>query len=70
MTAEIIAAISKLSAIYTSKGETNNLFKTINSVAIFNIIWSLFIGIFVFFLAPYISRYGVKDLLEHLMLSE
>ena len=62
MTAGIIAAISKLSAIYTSKGETNNLFKTINSVAIFNIIWSLFIGIFVFFLAPYISRYGVKDL--------
>lgn len=62
MTAGIIAAISKLSAIYTSNGETNNLFKTIDSVAIFNIIWSLFIGVFVFFLAPYISRYGVKDL--------
>lgn len=62
MTAGIIAAISKLSAIYTSKGELNNLFKTINTVAFFNIIWSVFIGILVFFLAPYISRYGVKDL--------
>lgn len=62
MTAGIVAALSKISAIYTSKGETNNLFKTINSVAMFNIIWSVFIGFFVFFLTPYISRYGVKDL--------
>ena len=39
MTAGIIAAISQRSAIYQSKGEYNNLFKTIRSVAFFNIIW-------------------------------
>ena len=44
MTAGIIAAISQRAAIYSSKGEYNNLFKTIRSVAFFNIIWFL-IGI-------------------------
>ena len=62
MTAGIIAAISQSSAIYQSKGEYNNLFKTIRSVAFFNIIWSIVIGILVFFLAPYISKYGIKDI--------
>ena len=61
MTAGIIAAISQRSAIYSSKGEYNNLFKTINSVAFFNIIWSIVIGFLVFFLSPYISQYGIKD---------
>ena len=61
MTAGIIAAISQRSAIYQSKGEYNNLFKTIRSVTFFNIIWSIVIGILVFFLAPYISKYGIKD---------
>ena len=61
MTAGIIAAISQRSAIYESTGEYNNLFKTINTVAFFNIIWSIIIGILVFFLAPYISKYGIKD---------
>lgn len=61
MTAGIIAAISQRSAIYESKGEYNNLFKTIHSVAFFNIIWAIAIGIIVFFLAPYISQYGIKD---------
>lgn len=62
MTAGIIAAISQISAIYTSKNQHNNLLKTLKTVASFNIIWAVFIGILVFFLAPYISRYGVKDL--------
>ena len=62
MTAGIIAAISQRAAIYTSRGEYNNLFKTINTVAFFNIIWSIAIGILVFILAPYISQYGVKDM--------
>jgi len=62
MTAGIIAAISQRSAIYQSKGEYTNLFKTIRSVAFFNIIWSIVIGILVFFLAPYISKYGIKDI--------
>ena len=62
MTAGIIAAISQRAAIYTSKREYNNLFKTINTVAFFNIIWSVAIGVLVFILAPYISEYGVKDM--------
>lgn len=61
MTAGIIAAISQRAAIYNSKHEYNNLFKTIRSVAFFNIIWAIAIGIIVFFLAPYISQYGIKD---------
>ena len=61
MTAGIIAAISQRAAIYESKGEYNNLFKTIRSVAFFNIIWAIAIGLIVFFLAPYISQYGIKD---------
>lgn len=61
MTAGIIAAISQRAAIYNSKHEYNNLFKTLRSVAFFNIIWAIAIGIIVFFLAPYISQYGIKD---------
>lgn len=61
MTAGIIAAISQRAAIYESKCEYNNLFKTIRSVAFFNIIWAIAIGVIVFFLAPYISQYGIKD---------
>lgn len=61
MTAGIVAAISQRSAIYDSNREYNNLFKTINTVAFFNIIWSIIIGLLVFFLAPYISNYAIKD---------
>lgn len=62
MTAGIIAAISQISAVYTAKGEINNLNKTVRSVAFFNIIWAVIIGIIVFFLAPFISKYGVNDI--------
>lgn len=62
MTAGIIAAISQVSAIYKSKGQYNNIDKTIKSVASFNIIWSIAIGVMVFFLAPYISKYGIHDM--------
>lgn len=62
MTAGIIAAISQLSAIYKSKGQYNNISKTIRSVAGFNVIWAVAIGIMVFFLAPYISKYGIHDI--------
>ncbi|MBU3108365.1 stage V sporulation protein B [Clostridium gasigenes] len=62
MTAGIIAAISQISAVYTAKGEMNNLTKTVRSVAFFNIIWAVIIGIIVFFLAPFISKYGVNDI--------
>ncbi|WP_195428808.1 stage V sporulation protein B [Clostridium sp. D46t1_190503_E9] len=62
MTAGIIAAISQVSAIYKSKGQYNNISKTIRTVASFNVIWAIAIGIMVFFLAPYISKYGIHDL--------
>ncbi|MDV4150942.1 stage V sporulation protein B [Clostridium sp. AL.422] len=62
MTAGIIAAISQISAIYKSKGQYNNINKTIKSVASFNIIWAIAIGVMVFFLAPYISKYGIHDM--------
>ena len=61
MTAGIIAAISQVSAIYKAKGEIANIKKTIRSVASFNVIWAILIGILVFFLSPYISKYGIRD---------
>ncbi|WP_411168845.1 stage V sporulation protein B [Clostridium sp. MB05] len=62
MTAGIIAAISQVSAIYKSKGQYNNISKTIKTVASFNVIWAIAIGIMVFFLSPYISKYGIHDM--------
>ena len=62
MTAGIIAAISQVSAIYKAKGNYTNINKTIKTVAMFNIIWALIIGITVFFLAPYISKFGIHDM--------
>ena len=61
MTAGIVAALSKVSSVYYERREINNLTKTINSIAIFNIIWALFIGIIVFFCAPLIGKYGIND---------
>lgn len=61
MSAGISASISKISAVYISKNENNNLIKTINNMAIFNLIWAIFISVFVFFLAPIIGKYGVDD---------
>lgn len=61
MTAGIIAAISKISAIYSASNDYGNLFKTIRTVAIFNIIWASLIGVFVFIFAPTIGTYWVKD---------
>ena len=61
MTAGVVAALSKVSAVYYEKSQTNNLTKTINTVAVFNIVWSLLIGIVVFLLAPYIGKYGIND---------
>lgn len=62
MTAGIIAAISQVSAIYKAKNQYNNITKTIKTVASFNVIWAAFIGVMVFFLAPYISKYGIHDM--------
>ena len=62
MTAGIIAAISQVSAIYKAKGNYTNINKTIKTVAMFNIVWALIIGITVFLLAPYISKFGIHDM--------
>ena len=48
MSAGISASISKISAVYVSKNENNNLVKTIKNVAIFNFFWGLLISILVF----------------------
>ena len=61
MSAGIVASISKIAAVYTDKGQHNNIVKTIKVVAIFNIAWAVLIGLIVFFLAPTIGQYGVND---------
>lgn len=61
MSAGIVAAISKISAIYKQKGEYKNITRTIRIVSLFNITWALLIGIMVFFAAPIIGKYGVND---------
>ncbi|AGX44068.1 stage V sporulation protein B [Clostridium saccharobutylicum] len=61
MAAGVVASISKIAAIYTQKGEYNNIAKTIKVVAIFNISWALLIGIIVFFSSSFIGTYGVND---------
>ncbi|MGN2370555.1 stage V sporulation protein B [Clostridium cagae] len=61
MSAGIVAAISKISAIYKQKGEYKNITRTIRIVSLFNITWALLIGIMVFFAAPVIGKYGVND---------
>ena len=62
MTAGIVASISKITAVYTQKGEHNNIVKTIRVVSLFNISWAFLIGIIVFFSAPLIGKYGVNDI--------
>lgn len=61
MSAGIVASISKISAVYSQRGEHNNITKTIRVVTIFNVVWALFIGIIVFSSAPFIGKYGVND---------
>lgn len=61
MTAGIVASISKITAVYTQKGEHKNIVKTIKVVSLFNISWAFLIGIIVFFSAPVIGNYGVND---------
>ncbi|WP_194189816.1 stage V sporulation protein B [Clostridium chrysemydis] len=61
MTAGIVAAISRVSAVYSRKKEYGNLDKTIKTVAIFNFVWAIIIGILVFAFAPFIVEFGVSD---------
>ncbi|MGL5820950.1 MAG: stage V sporulation protein B, partial [Sarcina sp.] len=61
MTAGIVASISKSTAIYASRNELNNVFKSMKTLAKFNFIWAFFIGVLVFFLSPQIGEFWVKD---------
>ena len=61
MSAGISASISKISAVYAERNENGNLIKTINTVAVFNIIWAIFIGLLVFVFAPLIGEQGIND---------
>lgn len=61
MTAGIIAAISKITAVYSAKNDYNNIIRTMKVVATFNFIWCFIIGFFVFFLSPIIGHYWAKD---------
>lgn len=61
MTAGIVAAISRITAVYSSEKNYCNIIKTMKAVAIFNFIWCLFIGILVFFLSSFISNFWIRD---------
>ncbi len=62
MTAGIIASISKITAVYSARDDYKNIIRTMKVVAIFNFIWCLIIGIFVFFLSPIIGHFGLRIL--------
>ena len=61
MTAGIVASISKSTAIYSARNESNNIFKSMKTVAKFNFVWAFFIGVLVFFLSPKIGEFWVRD---------
>ncbi|MGL4991023.1 MAG: stage V sporulation protein B [Sarcina sp.] len=62
MTAGIVASISKSTAIYQSRNEFANIFKSMKTVAKFNFLWAFIIGVLVFFLSPKIGEFWVKDI--------
>ena len=47
--------------LYSSRDDYKNIIRTMKVVAIFNFIWCLIIGIFVFFLSPIIGHFWAKD---------
>lgn len=62
MTAGIVASISKSTAIYASRNEFNNIFKSMKTVAKFNFLWAFIIGILVFLLSPKIGEFWINDI--------
>lgn len=61
MTAGIVAAISKITAVYAGDNDYRNIIKTMRIVGMFNFIWCLFIGLLVFALSPAIGTLWIKD---------
>ena len=61
MSAGVSASVSKISAVYVEKNENNNLIKTMKTLAVFNIVWALFVAVLVFVCAPLIGEQGIND---------
>ena len=57
----LFTAVSKVSAQFYGKKDFKNLKRTIQTSFTFTIIWSIFIATVLFFLAPAISTYIIKD---------
>ena len=57
----LIAAISKEGAVYFDKRDYKSLNNSIKATMSFDFLWSIFIAIAVFILAPFISNYIIKD---------
>lgn len=62
MSAGMVAAISKISAIYYENKDYKNLYKTIKTTLGFNLIWSVAVAFSVFFLNDFLAVSIVKDL--------
>lgn len=61
MSAGMLAAISKISAIYHDSKDYGNLYRTIKTTIIFNLVWSLIITFIVFISNDFISSSLLKD---------
>lgn len=57
----MIAAISRVAAIYFSKDDFRNLNRSIDISLLFDCVWALIVVSFVFIYAKYISVYIIKD---------
>lgn len=57
----LFTAVSKVSAQYYGIGDYKNFKRTIQTSFTFTLIWSVFISAILFFLAPAISTYIIKD---------
>lgn len=61
MSAGMLAAISKISAIYNESKDYGNLYKTIKTTIVFNLVWSILITSMVFISNDFISFNILKD---------
>ncbi|HEX2927005.1 MAG TPA: stage V sporulation protein B [Ruminiclostridium sp.] len=58
----LITAVSKTCAVYNSKRDYRNLHRSIKAAICFLGLWSICVAILVFFNAPFISRFIIKDM--------
>jgi len=57
----MIAAISKIAAVYFSKNDSKNLRKTVRTCLSFDLIWGVLVSVIVFFSASFIGTNIIKD---------